>query len=308
MTLLNFSEIGHKVYDTRKTREFRRYLVFRARGFLMRSKIEKIDEFFKRTPLLTAMSEIYPFIYEQPMRAFFYHRSTFEERASLIEHHFDFLAERLKERAMKELYSEKEITLWDGFDVDEKKFYLSLFFEPGQRKEGLLSVMLRFDERPFYQIIFWIDRDHVGENSDDWAMYIGAMQGPNMDNAKEYVKKITKACHAYRTKNLILYTAQAVARSLGLKHIYAVTNDGYYANNHVRTDRKLKTDFSAFWLEAGGAKTKDERFDALPLVEPRKTMEEVPTRKRNVYRKRFAMLDEIDEAIAGNMKKIMRQK
>ena len=45
-------------------------------------------------------------------------------------------------------------------------------------------------------------------------------------------------------------------------------------------DKKLKTDFSEFWREAGGHETDDGRFDELPLVEPRKTMDEVPTRKR----------------------------
>ena len=76
---------------------------------------------------------------------------------------------------------------------------------------------------------------------------------------------------------------------------------GYYANNHVRMDRKLKTSFSDFWQEAGGWTTADKRFDELPLMEHRKTMEEVPTRKRAVYRKRFALLDEIDAAIVASM-------
>ncbi len=77
------------------------------------------------------------------------------------------------------------------------------------------------------------------------------------------------------------------------------------AMNHVWADRKLKTDFSEFWLEAGGWRTEDERFDELPLMEPRKTMEEVPTRKRAVYRRRFAMLDEIDRQVAEKLFALM---
>ena len=63
-----------------------------------------------------------------------------------------------------------------------------------------------------------------------------------MPNAKEIIKEITKVAHRYRTKNLMLYMLQAVARTLGAEHIYAVTNEGYYANNHLRRDRKIKTD------------------------------------------------------------------
>ena len=99
---------------------------------------------------------------------------------------------------------------------------------------------------------------------------------------------------------------QAMARAMGIKKIYAVSNYGYYANNHVRADRKLKTNFGDFWLEAGGKESEDERFYELPLVEPRKTMEEVPTRKRAVYRRRFAFLDEVDAEIEQSVNVILK--
>ena len=117
---------------------------------------------------------------------------------------------------------------------------------------------------------------------------------------------MTKACHGYRTKNLILYMLQAMVRAMGIEKIYAVSNYGYYANNHVRSDRKLKTNFGDFWLEAGGRETEDKRFYELPLVEKRKTMEEVPTRKRAVYRRRFAFLDEVDAEIEAAVRKILK--
>jgi uncharacterized protein VirK/YbjX len=145
--------------------------------------------------------------------------------------------------------------------------------------------------------MFWIAKDSAAENS----MWIGALQGPNVEDSKDLIKILTKKCHAYRTKNLILYAAQAVTRALDLKKIYAVTNFGYYANNHIRRDRKLKTSFSDFWQECGGTPTDDERFFNLPLTEYRKTYEEIPTQKRAVYRRRFALLDEIDAAIFENL-------
>ena len=117
---------------------------------------------------------------------------------------------------------------------------------------------------------------------------------------------MTKRAHRFRTKNLILFMAQAVARALGVRRIFAVSNAGYYANNHVRRDRKLKTDFGAFWEEVGGHLTEDIRFYELPLTLHRKTIEEVPARKRAVYRRRFQMLDEIDEEIEKQMQKILR--
>lgn len=297
----NIREIGRKIYNVNYWRERRRYYIFLLRCFFNKSKMKKIDDFFHSTKLLEEIADIYPFVYEQPTRAFFYNKSTFDERAAIVEKHMDFVARAFRADIVRDLYSEKNISLWDGGELDGSRLWGMLYFEAGQRKEGMMSVMLRLDKKPLYQMIFWIAPDKKG----DMSMFIGAMQGPNMDNARDVVKKVTKHCHAYRTKNLILYLTQAVARSLGMKHIYAVTNYGYYANNHVRTDRKLKTDFSEFWTEAGGHPTDDTRFDELPLVEARKTMEEVPTRKRAVYRKRFAMLDTLDAEVAEKMKELM---
>lgn len=299
----SFITLGKRIYNIENPREMRRMIVFVARAMLHRDRMKQLLMFFQQTPLLQAVAEAYPFVYEQPTRSFFYRGSTFAERARIVEQHMGFLAEAFQPEVVRGFYSLCGYTIWENTPADlVEPLRLEIFFEPGQRKEGLLSVILHWKEPPLYQIIFWIAKDEQGE----WSMWIGAMQGPNIAQAKDIIKRITKQCHAYRTKNLILYAAQAVARSLRLKHIYAVTNDGYYANNHLRADRKLKTSFSDFWQEAGGHTTGDTRFDELPLVDPRKTMEEVPTRKRAVYRKRFALLDEIDTAIAANMEKLRK--
>ena len=42
------------------------------------------------------------------------------------------------------------------------------------------------------------------------------------------------------------------------------------------------------------------------MTEYRKTMEEIPTRKRNNYRKRYVLLDEVDEAIAKQVNKLLK--
>ncbi len=301
MATMDFAAIGKKIYDMRNPRECRRYWIFRIRCALNRGRMRELWDYFHSTPLLEKIAEQWPFVYEQPQRAFFYHRSTFADRVKLVESHFAFLTARLREDVLLPLYCGKKFPLWNAPEMDGNPIALVISYEPGQRKEGLLSVMLRLANQPLYQIIFWIGLDRSGEH----ALWIGAMQGPNVDDAREIVKKATKVCHAYRTKNLILYATQAVARALGVAHIYAVTNEGYYANNHVRMDKKLKTDFSEFWREAGGHETDDIRFDELPLVEPRKTMDEVPTRKRAVYRRRFAMLDELDAAVEARIREAM---
>ncbi|MBR6014128.1 MAG: DUF535 domain-containing protein [Selenomonadaceae bacterium] len=307
--MINFIGLGKKIYDLNNPREAHRFAVFVARCCLHPQRINRLEEFFSQSEILKDISKKFPFVYEQVTRAFFYHKSKFDERMNLIKSHMNFFTQNMSENFLRRLYGGERIELWKML-IDENlgEMRLLICIEPGQRKEGLASVMLRLnDDFPIYQIMFWIAPDNLlnFENSTgNPAMWIGAMQGPNVDDAKEIIKLITKKTHAYRTKNLILYATQAVARSLGLKKIFAVTNYGYYANNHVRKDRKLKTSFSDFWNECGGTPTNDKRFFELPIVEQRKNFEEIPAHKRAVYRRRFTLLDEIDSAVETEIEKI----
>ena len=296
---MNFVELGKKIYNLNNPREAHRFVVFVARCCLHPQKMQRVEDFFSQSEILREVAEKFPFVYEQVTRAFFYYKSTFDERIKLVEEHMNFLAQSMKEIFLLKLYGYEEIFLWK-MPVDENfgemRFVISV--HGGQKKEGLASIVLLLsDNTPVYQIMFWIAKD----SAENFSMYIGALQGPNVENSKDLIKILTKKCHAYRTKNLILYAAQAVARALNLKKIYAVTNEGYYANNHIRRDRKLKTSFSDFWQECGGTPCNDKRFFELPLAEKRKTFEEIPSQKRAVYRRRFALLDEIDAAIFENL-------
>lgn len=299
-----YIRMGKQIYNMENPREQRRMVVFVLRSMWHDGDMKKLIAFFEANEVLREFQKRHQFHIEQVTRCFFYNGATFQERMALVCEHYRYLSEVMQPEAFMQIScnnSRPRYKLWEN-EFEGQPIWAELMMEAGQRKEGCLSVMLKYEERAFYQIIFWINKDKDGNE----AMYIGAMQGPNVDESRDAIKRMTKWAHGYRTKNLILYMTQAVARALRLKKIYAVSNYGYYANNHVRADRKLKTNFGDFWLEAGGKETEDKRFYELPLVEHRKTMDEVPTRKRAVYRRRFAFLDEVDAEIEQSVNVILK--
>lgn len=298
---MDYIKLGKKIYNMENPREVKRCVVFVARCLLNNGRMKKIHQFFHQNELLAKVAEEYPFVYEQPTRAFFYRNSTFDERVELLEQHMRFIQMRFKKEVFLGLYNRQAYPLWESKD-ESGHLCFELWYNPGQRKEGILSIVLRLDEYYLYQMMIWIAPNKDGE----WSLWIGAMQGPNMANAKDVIRKVTRRCHSYRTKNFILHVTQEVAKALGMKHIYAVTNYGYYANTHIRMEKKLKTSFSDFWEESGGHPCEDERFYELPMTEARKTMEEIPTRKRNYYRKRYALLDEVDASVAEKIKLLLK--
>lgn len=297
---MDFIELGKRIYRVNNPREAHRLAIFVLRCLAHQTRMNRLEDFFLSDEIFNKISETFPFVYEQPTRAFFYYHSTFGERADLVKNHLRVLKEKLKPEVLLGIYRGERFILWQ-----RENLQLHFCMEIGQRKEGLASLMLKLDSIPLYQIIFWISNDRLIRKDNSLALWIGAMQGPNVEDSKELIKKVTKECFGERTKNLILHCVQEFSRALGIEKIFAVTNEGYYANNHIRLDRKLKTSFSDFWIEAGGNPTDDPRFFELPLVEPRKSPEDIPTRKRALYRHRFELLDEIDESIAKSVKEIM---
>ena len=292
-----YINLGIKIYNIASIKELKRMVVFIIRSLFNNKIMEQIISFFDETTLKKSIIEKEPYFIEIVTRQVFFKNSTYKERYKIVTDHFDIILKKINEIAIKEVYLKKGIVLWQEETLGEN-LYVKLEFESGQKKEGLLSLMLILGDRKIYQMIFWLGYDEKNQE----ALYIGAMQGSNEIEANNLIKGLTKHFYGYRTKNLILYMTRCLAKSLDIENIYAVSNDGYYANNHIRIDRKLKTSLNDFWEETGGKLTSDYRFYELPVHEYRKSIEEVKTHKRSQYRNRFNKLDEIESRIIESIK------
>ena len=301
-------EAGHRLYITSRWKEMKRYLVFRARCRMHKDIMEDFLDFFDETQLRRDILKGTPAFIEQVTRAFFYKGSDYAGRSALIKNHIRYMEKHFTEEAISQLYVNvvvemnygQKLVLWED-TFEDKPLRMSLYFHAGQYKEGCLSLILTWGEEIFYQIMFWFgpDMDKTGD-----AIWIGALQGT--PHGSDAIKRMTKAFFGYRTKNLIFYGLRNLARCLGIRKIYAVTNEGYYAMNHVRLDRKLKTDFAAFWKECEGEPcAEDTRFYVIPVKESRKDMSELKPSKRAQHRRRFEKLDAIDAAFDESCKKWM---
>lgn len=293
-----YIELGKKIYNTTSPKEFKRMIVFVLRALLHRDYIEEIIKYFNGSELKKTIIEKEPFFIEIATRHVLFKNSTVKNRVKIIVNHFDIIFKKLNEFIIKDVYLNKGTILWEE-EYQGKSLYVKIEFESGQKKEGLSSLMLKLDDMKIYQMIFWLGYDKHNQE----AIYIGAMQGSNEIEANNLIKGLTKLFYGYRTKNLILYMTRSLAKAFGVKKIYAVSNKGYYANNHIRIDRKLKTSLDEFWEETGGQITEDYRFYELPVEEYRKSIEEVKTHKRSQYRNRFNKLDEVENTIIETINK-----
>ena len=293
--------IGKSLYQTHILKEMKRYLVFRTRCRLYSSMVNDLLDFFAATEQREKWLVGNPSFLEQATRTFFYKGSTWEERMQLVKNHVQIMEQHFNAELMDELYVEhKKVQLWEDSYLD-KPLTMNLWFHAGQRKEGCLSLVLSYEGEELYQIMFWFAKNPADGKD---VIYIGALQGPQ--NGNELIKGLTKAFFGYRTKNLIFYGLRSLAKAMKITNIYAVANEGYYAMSHMRMDRKLKTDFGAFWQECEGKQCSDRRFYIMPVEEYRKSMEELKPSKRAQHRRRFAKMDELEAAVAESLSQFQK--
>jgi len=290
--MIDSYELGKQLINCKKWLNYRRVWVFVLRAWWNKREFEGLADFFAATPLRQRIIARQPDIYIQLLRQVLYRGTSTADRFTMITEHFLALEELLKEETLQKLYvDEAEIVLWHDC-LREQEYAMRLLFRTDEIREGLLTLSFTQNDVSLYHINFSLVQGGNGQ----LEILIGALQGHQ--GASEIYKEMTKAFFGYRPKNLILYALRSLGQKLGVKEIRAVSNYGFQANNHrFRRNRKLKTSLDDFWLQAEGVLAEDRRFFQLPVTEKRKTIEEISTHKRNLYRKRFAVLDKMEADI-----------
>ena len=302
---------GRKIYGKRSWRETRRVVLHTARSLGRRQHMKRLENYFANYKPDPELLHRQIGLYELMTRIFFFKESTANERLEAIINHFDYIQNVFTDEAIQSMYSVDETNVWDdvsrikrGFIVwesEELNMKAQLYYGPGQRKEGLLTLLLTLESQGVYHANFRFGKGFNGEK----AMWIGTIQGykDGLDNAKIATKKM----FGYRPKNFIMYLLRLIAKECGVETIYAVSDEGFYANTHlIRIHRAKVAELDSLWQESGGELSQDPRFYKIPLEEYRKPIEEIKSQKRSQYRKRYELLDQYMVQVQENLKPYLK--
>lgn len=156
-------------------------------------------------------------------------------------------------------------------------------------REGQLVINLFLDNVRILSLAFSFSRE-----SGKVVAYIGAMQGRNIDGLLDTYREITKAMHGMRPRDFLFELFRAFCRALGVTKIFAVSDasrhhrSSYFGRNAKNTE--LTLNYDEIWLERGGA-LENSDFYVLSVTPQMKNLDEVPSKKRSMYRKRFEFLE-----------------
>lgn len=235
---------------------------------------------FRSLPWAAQMFSRYPGLFRAALDHFLDIRHPMRQRFALLMADLRSIDQLLTPEQLRPLSGGQALCRWRSEELD-LQVDLSLNLEA---KEGLWRLGLRQidSEAMVYSLSFAF----VGD-----ALFIGAVQGTACQDAPALIRQATKALHGLRPPFFLIEILRSLARQWNVRRIVGV--DGNFqlkANKGSRDSDRVRFDYAAFWTELGGARSPQGNWD-IPLVGSRKSLDEIESRKRAMYRRRFELLD-----------------
>ncbi|MBZ7933036.1 VirK family antimicrobial peptide resistance protein [Campylobacter sp. LH-2024] len=157
-------------------------------------------------------------------------------------------------------------------------------------EEGFWAIKLKFNTQVILQASFCFTLEN--------NILIACIQGykhENLDSLK--INKIcTKKFFGLRPTDLIIECIKILTKILNCN-----VTLGVYEKNQIRSQKKQNkgyyVNYQKIWLENAGELIKINKRNYYKLSHLRKKIEEISSQKRSMYKKRFAILDEIEKKI-----------
>lgn len=171
--------------------------------------------------------------------------------------------------------------------LDQPKWFL---------REGQLCINIFIDETRLFSLAFSLARQS------ELVAYVGALQGRNIEGVLETYKRITNALLGMRPRDFVIEAFLAFCRAGGITHVYAVSD----VSRHHRSPyfgkavSRFTLDYDEVWRERGG-RIHCANFYELPVEGTKRDMSEVPSKKRSMYRKRYALMDRMEADLKNRL-------
>ena len=243
-----------------------------------------------------------PRIYFKPFRVYMSTKWGKKERTKALLSCYAFIKQQpFLTRVIQE---EKPIKLAEfTMKYNDEKGQIYLGYNERFRKEGELVVSLHCDsyQEAICEASFVIDKEN-----EEWVCRIGCVQGNKSAETENAIKELQKQMYALRPKALMIFIIQELSKQLGCTALYGVGSKIQAHNKkhfiHIEWLHKLTFSYDTLWKEADGTPDKDGWFK-LPIQMQRKSMEEIKSSKRSLYRSRYEMLDKIAAEIQETINK-----
>jgi uncharacterized protein VirK/YbjX len=161
-------------------------------------------------------------------------------------------------------------------------------------RDGLLTLVLMKGDVGIFTLSFILATEQNG-----LAAYVGAVQGSADQNASDIYRSFTREAWGVRPRDFLIEAFRTICGHIGAATIYGVSDrirhqkSAYFKIGAVEYDQ-VKLDYDTMWVERGGISLPNG-FYRLSAERSERSYEDIPARKRAMYRRRAAMWAEIDQ-------------
>lgn len=277
---------GHELFPgPGLSRQLRRFK-YALRLLRARPHLEDLREQVLATPAWLRLFEGEPRLYYPLVTRAVDRRLGLAQRSSMFRHDLA-TAHRVFGEAICALLAERRPWAWLALDAE---WQLVLEVNAVSFHEGFWSVCLRHrDGGRAYHAGFAFQPDR--------RVLIAGIQGPRGHewpghDPKDIVRDLTKLCEGLRPPHLLLEAIRAVALAAGASELVGIDPRHHIKGAWNHRSKRLKFDYAEFWTEGGGAVGADGNWH-LPLAGARRDLADAPSKKRAMYRRRYALLDQL---------------
>lgn len=250
----------------------------------------------------------FPRLYEKPLRPYLHKDLMRAEVLRVLREHYLFLQHRAPGAFVESLLKNRPFLLNErsiaSLDVP---LLLNLTYARHMQQEGELTLSIGLpdsvdtlhDHRWISALTFLLQYGASG-----WEILVGGVQGGHSEKSKEDIKAATHCFHGFRPKHLLVHLLREIAATWGISRIYAIGDEAHCLRcARYRGRIEFKSSYDELWMESDGQPVANG-FYSLPIVQHRRPLEDVPSRKRSQYRKRYALMDSVDAEIRDKLRLI----
>jgi uncharacterized protein VirK/YbjX len=182
------------------------------------------------------------------------------------------------------------------FDLDGEPCRLMLDQPKWLACDGMLCLSLWAGFDRVFSVSF-----SLADGEDGRTAYIGGIQGQRSSDSLDHNRILTKAAHGMRPRDLAFELFRMLTPHMGVTQLKCVADAWRYqmtrrATMTIGLNDKVQLDYNDVWESRGGV-LGDDGFYLVPTAYSRHDIADIPTKKRSMYRKRYAMLDDLESAI-----------
>ena len=212
-----------------------------------------------------------------------------------LEYHYQHIERLLPDTLMQGHLTRPGSTLATLSGKNDAQYRLDLAAIADLDKEGETTVIFRDANGVVLAEMTFTLCEVDGQS----ALFIGGLQGAKAWVEHDQIQLATKACHGLFPKRLLLEAVCLLAQHFGVSQILAVSNEThiYRSWRYAKKKKdKLHADYDSFWESLGGEKDARGLYH-MPLQVARKSLEEIASKKRAEYRRRYEFLDSMTAQI-----------